>query len=63
MGLEKLLTLVKKPVAGLKKITDNDGDIKLVNLNKPVRALFELPRLYKIFEIFRSEDDAIASFV
>ncbi len=49
-------------VAGLKKTTMKNGDLKLVGLNPPVRAMFELTRLYRIFDIFESVDEALNSF-
>ena len=49
-------------VSGLKKITAIKGDIKILGLQPPVRAMFELTRLYKVFEIFDNKDDAISSF-
>ncbi|CAN5510807.1 STAS domain-containing protein [soil metagenome] len=49
-------------VSGLKKVTGIKGDIKVLGLQPPVRAMFELTRLYKVFEIFDSRDDAVLSF-
>jgi anti-sigma B factor antagonist len=49
-------------VAGLKKATMRSGDLKIVGLQSPVRAMFELTRLYRIFDIFDNQDEAIASF-
>jgi anti-sigma B factor antagonist len=49
-------------VSGLKKITALKGDIKILGLQPPVRAMFELTRLYKVFEIFDNKTDAIGSF-
>ncbi|HRE41215.1 MAG TPA: STAS domain-containing protein [Ignavibacteria bacterium] len=49
-------------VSGLKKVTSIKGDIKVVELQPPVRAMFELTRLYKVFEIFDNKQDAINSF-
>ncbi len=49
-------------VAGLKKATIHNGDLKIVGLQPPVRAMFELTRLYRIFDIFDNEEDAIKSF-
>lgn len=49
-------------VSGLKKVTAIKGDIKVVELQAPVRAMFELTRLYKVFEIFDNKQDAINSF-
>ncbi len=49
-------------VSGLKKCSSNKGDIKILSLQPPVRAMFELTRLYKVFEIFDNELDALKSF-
>lgn len=49
-------------VGGLKKTDSKNGDLKIVNLQEPVRAMFELTRLYKIFEIFDTVEDALNSF-
>ncbi len=49
-------------VAGLKKSTMRNGDLKIVGLQPPVRAMFELTRLYRIFDIFDKQEDAINSF-
>ena len=39
------------------------GEIKLCGLNKPVRALFELVRMHRVFEIFNSADEAVRSYL
>ena len=49
-------------VAGLKKTTMKSGDLKIVGLQAPVKAMFELTRLYRIFDIFDNQDEAISSF-
>jgi len=49
-------------VAGLKKATMKSGDLKIVGLQAPVRAMFELTRLYRIFEIFDTKEEALGSF-
>lgn len=49
-------------VAGLKKATMKSGDLKIVGLQPPVKAMFELTRLYRIFDIFDNQEDAISSF-
>ena len=49
-------------VAGLKKATMKGGDLKIVGLQPPVRAMFELTRLYRIFDIFDKNEDAVNSF-
>ena len=49
-------------VKALKKITEKMGDIKVTNLEKPVRVMFELTRLYRVFEVFDNTNEAVASF-
>jgi anti-sigma B factor antagonist len=49
-------------VAGLKKATMKSGDLKIVGLQPPVKAMFELTRLYRIFDIFDNQQDAIKSY-
>lgn len=49
-------------VAGLKKSTMKSGDLKIIGLQPPVRAMFELTRLYRIFDIFDNLDEAVNSF-
>lgn len=49
-------------VAGLKRATMKNGDLKLVGLQSPVKAMFDLTRLYRIFDIYESMEDAEKSF-
>jgi anti-anti-sigma factor len=49
-------------VVSLKKITVLGGDIKLVGLQPNVRSMFELTRMYRVFEAFETKEEAIASF-
>ncbi len=49
-------------VAGLKKATIKSGDLRIVGLQQPVRAMFELTRLYKIFDIFDTVEEALNSY-
>ena len=49
-------------VAGLKKATMKGGDLKIVGLQPPVRAMFELTRLFRIFDIFDNLEDALNSY-
>ena len=50
-------------VAGLKKTTMKSGDLKIVGLQPPVKAMFELTRLYRIFDIFDNQEEALSSFI
>lgn len=49
-------------VAGLRKAVAEGGSLKLVGLQPSVRSMFDLTRLSKVFEIFESEEEAVASF-
>jgi anti-anti-sigma factor len=49
-------------VSGLKKISQNSGDIKICGLQPPVDEMFRLTRLFKVFDIFESRDEAINEF-
>ncbi|MBF0119522.1 MAG: STAS domain-containing protein [Desulfobacterales bacterium] len=49
-------------LACLRKLSANDGDLKVFGLQKPVRTLFELVRLHNILDIFENKEDAITSF-
>ena len=49
-------------IAGLKRATMKNGDMKLVGLQSPVREMFDLTRLYRIFDIYESMEEAEKSF-
>ena len=49
-------------LSSLRQLNANGGDLKLCGMSKPVRALFELVRMHKIFEIHETRDDAIRAF-
>ena len=38
------------------------GDLKLCHMRKPVRVLFELVRMHRVFEISETLDDAVKAF-
>ena len=46
----------------MKQLSINGGDLKLCNVNKSVRVVFELIRLHRICEIVDSKDDAVRAF-
>ncbi len=50
-GLGVLVTTMKR--------IGNNGKIGLWGLSKEVKALFELTQLYKVFDIFEVENDAL----
>jgi anti-sigma B factor antagonist len=45
----------------LRQLNATGGSLKLCSLAKPVRALFELVRMHRVFEIFNTEEEAIRS--
>lgn len=48
-------------LACLRAMNNKGGQFKLIGLTKPVRALFELVRMHRIFPIYNSLDEAVAS--
>ncbi len=49
-------------VQGMKRARMAHGDVRLCNTQQPVRMIFELTRLDRVFEIFDSEEDAVKAF-
>ena len=49
-------------VISLKKVTTLGGDLRLVGFQPAVHSMFELTRMYRVFEIFDAREDAILSF-
>lgn len=49
-------------VVSLKKITTLNGDLRLVGFQPAVHSMFELTRMYRVFESFKTKEDAILSF-
>ena len=46
----------------LRHVQAHGGDLKLCGLAQPVRALFELVRMHRIFHIFDAQETAICAF-
>lgn len=46
----------------LRVLNSKGGELKLACMNKPIRTMFELVSMHKIFEIFNTTDDAVRSF-
>lgn len=46
-------------VQGLKRAREHQGNLCLCSLQSPVRLIFEMTRLDKVFEIFITEEDAV----
>jgi anti-anti-sigma factor len=49
-------------VVSLKKLTATNGDLRLVGFQPAVHSMFELTRMYRVFESFKSKDEAVQSF-
>lgn len=49
-------------IAVLKRISERGGDMKIANLQKKPRLVFEITRAYKVFEIYETVEDAIKGF-
>lgn len=54
-GLGSLLSI-------LRLLNSQGGELKLANVNKSIRTMFELVSMHKIFQIYKNTDDAIQSF-
>ncbi len=46
----------------LRQVHSSGGDLRLCDMAKAVRALFELVRMHRIFEIFSTRDEALRSY-
>ena len=46
----------------LRVVANQKGDLKLFEMKVTVRALFELVRMHRIFEIVPTQDAAVAAF-
>lgn len=46
----------------LRNLNAKGGDLKLCGMSKPVRALFELVRMHRIFDIYNTREEALLSF-
>ena len=53
-GLGALLTC-------LRTMNNKEGELKLFAMTKPVQALFELVRMHRIFNIYNSKEEVLAS--
>lgn len=55
-------TFLGSLVVSLKKLTGLGGDLRLVGFQPAVHSMFELTRMYRVFESFKSAQEAIQSF-
>lgn len=49
-------------VVSLKKATSLGGDLKLIGFQPAVHSMFELTRMYRVFEAFPNREEALDSF-
>jgi len=49
-------------VSGLKIATRQNGDLRMWGLQEEVKNIFQLTRLNKVFQIFDTEEQALASY-
>ena len=49
-------------VSGFTTVTNSGGMLKLLNLNKRVKDLLQITKLYTVFEVFDDEAQAVRSF-
>jgi len=50
-------------VVSLKRITGLGGDLKLVGFQSAVESMFQLTRMYRVFETFPTRDEGVKSFM
>lgn len=49
-------------VSGFTTVTNQGGQVKLLNLTKRVKDLLQITKLYTVFEVFDDEAHAVRSF-
>ena len=49
-------------VSGFTTVTNQGGQLKLLNLTKRVKDLLQITKLYTVFEVFEDEPAAVRSF-
>jgi len=49
-------------ISYLRLLKSSGGDLKLCSVTRTVRALFELVRMHKMFDIFNTRDEAVRAF-
>ncbi len=49
-------------VSGFTTVTNQGGQLKLLGLNKRVKDLLQVTKLYTVFEVFEDEAEAVRSF-
>ena len=55
-------TFLGSLVVSLKRTTSNGGDLRLIGFQLGVETMFELTRMCRVFESFKTKEEAINSF-
>ena len=46
----------------LRQVSAGGGDMKLFGLTKNVRAVFEMTRMHRLFDLYETREEAVAAF-
>jgi anti-sigma B factor antagonist len=49
-------------ISGYTTMKRNNGEMKLLNVSERIDSIFMVTKLYSVFESYRDEDEAVASF-
>ena len=49
-------------ISCLRQLRGRGGDLKLAGMSKQVRAVFELVRMHRVFDILSTRDEAVRAF-
>jgi anti-sigma B factor antagonist len=49
-------------ISCLRKLNAKGGDLRLCGMSKQVRAVFELVRMHRVFDILSTKEDAVRAF-
>jgi anti-sigma B factor antagonist len=49
-------------ISCLRRLNAKSGDLKLCGMSKAVRAVFELVRMHRVFDILPTKEDAVRTF-
>jgi anti-sigma B factor antagonist len=49
-------------ISCLRQVNAKGGDVKLFGMSKQVRAVFELVRMHRIFDIYSTKEEAVRAF-
>jgi anti-sigma B factor antagonist len=49
-------------ISCLRKLNARGGDLKLCGMSKQVRAVFELVRMHRVFDVLSTKEDAVRAF-